>query len=173
MRTRRVCALLGIDSGIEGATRDSNFSSIQLSILDENEVSEHSNCINRGLEHWFQSYFQVSLSHSHSRCLSLTLSWSSIFSILRGYSSQHYIYNDCFPKCEIPEWFCHQSGSLLKIRLPPNLYTNSDWIGIALFATLIHSAQASNSHSWLFNFRNFSLLFLFFEKWHGQLGGVK
>ena len=62
MRTRRVCALLGIDSGIGGATRDSNFSSIQLSILDENELS---NCINRGLEHWFQSNFQVSLSLSH------------------------------------------------------------------------------------------------------------
>ena len=62
MRTRRVCALLGIDSGIGGATRDSNFSSIQLSVLDENELS---NCINRGLEHWFQSNFQVSLSLSH------------------------------------------------------------------------------------------------------------
>ena len=62
MRTRRVCALLGIDSGFGGATRDSNFSSIQLSVLDENELS---NCINRGLEHWFQSNFQVSLSHSH------------------------------------------------------------------------------------------------------------
>ena len=62
MRTRRVCALLGVDSGIGGTTRDSNFSSIQLSILDENELS---NCINRGLEHWFQSNFQVSLSHSH------------------------------------------------------------------------------------------------------------
>uniref|UniRef100_A0A7N2LAG3 C-JID domain-containing protein n=1 Tax=Quercus lobata TaxID=97700 RepID=A0A7N2LAG3_QUELO len=107
MRTRRVCALLGIDSGIGGATKDSNFSSIQLSVLDENELS---NCINRGLEHWFQSYFQ-------------------------GCSSQRYIYNDCFPKCEIPEWFCHQSGSLLRIQLIPNLYTNSDWIGIALFAT--------------------------------------
>ena len=62
MRTRRVCVLLGIDSGIRGATRDSNFSSIQLSVLGENELS---NCINRGLEHWFQSNFQVSLSHSH------------------------------------------------------------------------------------------------------------
>ncbi|KAF3945057.1 hypothetical protein CMV_028541 [Castanea mollissima] len=100
-------ACLSSDSGIDGATSDSNFSSIQLSVLDENELS---NCINRSLEHWFQSYFQ-------------------------GYSSQRYIYNDCFPKCEILEWSCHQSDSLLRIQLPPNLYTNSDWIGIALFAT--------------------------------------
>ena len=77
----------------------------------------------------------LSFSHSHSHYLSLTLSWSSILSILQGYSSQHYIYNDRFPKCEIPEWFCHQSCSLLRIQLIPNLYTNSDWIGIALFAT--------------------------------------
>ena len=120
MRTRRVCALLGIDSGIGGATRDSNFSSMQLSVLDENELS---NCINRGLEHWFQSNFQVSLSLSHEAPYFLF------------YRATHYIYNDCFPKCEIPEWFFHQSGSLLRIQLIPNLYTNSDWIGIALFAT--------------------------------------
>ena len=71
MRTRRVCALLGIDSGIGGATRDSNFSSIQLSVFNENELS---NCINRGLEHWFQSYFQVSLFHTHTLTISLSLS---------------------------------------------------------------------------------------------------
>ena len=71
MRTRRICALLGIDSGIGGATRDSNFSSIQLSIMDENELS---NCINRGLEHWFQSNFQVSLFHTHTLTVSLSLS---------------------------------------------------------------------------------------------------
>nr|POE82222.1 hypothetical protein CFP56_49837 [Quercus suber] len=93
------CLLACLSSGIGGA--------IQLGVLDENELS---NCINRGLEHWFQSYFQ-------------------------GCSCQRYIYNDCFPKCEIPERFCHQSGSLLRIQLIPNLYTNSDWIRIALFAT--------------------------------------
>ncbi|KAF3964544.1 hypothetical protein CMV_011175 [Castanea mollissima] len=66
MRTRRICTLLGIDSGIDGATSDSNFSSIQLSVLDENELN---NCINRGLEHWFQSYFQ---------CTSIQLSFLTI-----------------------------------------------------------------------------------------------
>ena len=83
MRTRRVCALLGIDSGIEGATRDSNFSSIQLSILDENEVSELSNCINRGLEHWFQSYFQVSL-YTHTLAVSLSLSHEAPYFLFYG-----------------------------------------------------------------------------------------
>ena len=71
MRTRRVCALLGIDLGIGGATRDSNFSTIQLSVLDEIELS---NCINRGLEHWCQSNFQVSLFHTHALTVSLSLS---------------------------------------------------------------------------------------------------
>ena len=73
MRTRRVCALLGIDLGIGGAIRDSNFSAIQLSVLDENELND---CINTGLEHWFQSNFQVSLFHTHTLTVSLSLSLS-------------------------------------------------------------------------------------------------
>nr|POE82223.1 hypothetical protein CFP56_49838 [Quercus suber] len=43
------------------------------------------------------------------------------------------VYNSCFPPSEILEWFNHRSGEPpVTIHLPPNLYDDSTWRGLAL-----------------------------------------
>ncbi|KAL4600210.1 hypothetical protein ACB092_11G181800 [Castanea dentata] len=45
------------------------------------------------------------------------------------------VYKSCFPLCEIPEWFSHQSNEApVTIPLPPNVYNDSNWMGLALCA---------------------------------------
>lgn len=47
------------------------------------------------------------------------------------------VYNSCFPLCEIPEWFNHRRDEpQLTIPLPPNVYNDSTWMGLALFASV-------------------------------------
>ncbi|XP_008240877.1 PREDICTED: TMV resistance protein N-like [Prunus mume] len=44
-------------------------------------------------------------------------------------------YNSCYLPNQIVEWFGHQSsGPSVKIPLPPNLYEDTNWIGLALCA---------------------------------------
>jgi hypothetical protein len=43
------------------------------------------------------------------------------------------VYNSCFPSNEIMEWFWHRSGEpKVTIPLPPNLYDDPTWMGLAL-----------------------------------------
>ena len=43
------------------------------------------------------------------------------------------VYNSCFPSNEIMEWFWHRSGEpQVTILLPPNLYGDPTWMGLAL-----------------------------------------
>ena len=52
------------------------------------------------------------------------------------------VYNSCFPLCEIPEWFNHQSDEpLLTITLPLNVYNDSTWMELALFASVAVEAN--------------------------------
>jgi hypothetical protein len=46
------------------------------------------------------------------------------------------IFSHCFPHCEIPHWFCHQSnGHSVRIPLPPPyLFDNSGLMGFAICA---------------------------------------
>nr|XP_048319464.1 uncharacterized protein LOC112493411 [Ziziphus jujuba var. spinosa] len=45
------------------------------------------------------------------------------------------IYDSCFPPTEILDWFrLHSTGSSLTIQLPPSLYGDGNWIGLALCA---------------------------------------
>ncbi|KAH7514282.1 hypothetical protein FEM48_Zijuj11G0072100 [Ziziphus jujuba var. spinosa] len=45
------------------------------------------------------------------------------------------IYDSCFPPAEILDWFGHHdSGSSVTIQLPPNIYSDSSWTGLALCA---------------------------------------
>jgi hypothetical protein len=43
------------------------------------------------------------------------------------------VYNSCFPPNDILDWFSHQSNEpQVTIRLPPNLYDDPTWMGLAL-----------------------------------------
>jgi hypothetical protein len=49
---------------------------------------------------------------------------------------RHLLYNSCFPQSEILDWFSHPSdGPKVRIPLPPNLYSDTTWTGLALFAS--------------------------------------
>jgi hypothetical protein len=47
------------------------------------------------------------------------------------------LYNYCFPPSKVAqEWFSHQSGGhSVTIDIPPNLYNDDNWMGLALFAS--------------------------------------
>ncbi|XP_030967384.1 uncharacterized protein LOC115987912 isoform X2 [Quercus lobata] len=46
------------------------------------------------------------------------------------------LYNFCFPPSKIQDWFCHPNhGHLVTIDLPSNLYHDSNWMGLVLYAS--------------------------------------
>ncbi|KAH7510661.1 hypothetical protein FEM48_ZijujUnG0102200 [Ziziphus jujuba var. spinosa] len=59
---------------------------------------------------------------------------------------QDMIYDSCFPLTEILDWFGHQnSGSSVTIQLPSYVYSDGNWIGLALcayFSDLQHSTTS-------------------------------
>jgi hypothetical protein len=79
------------------------------------------------------------------------------------------IYNSCFPQSEVINWFSHPSnGPRVTIILPPNLYDDTTWTGLALFAffsvldhsTTLVGSQGSQVHcrlGFLSQNRNFCL----------------
>ncbi|KAE8100362.1 hypothetical protein FH972_018269 [Carpinus fangiana] len=49
---------------------------------------------------------------------------------------RHLLYNSCFPQSEILDWFSHTSDRpKVRISLPPNLYDDPMWTGLALFVS--------------------------------------
>ncbi|KAJ4880991.1 Disease resistance protein (TIR-NBS-LRR class) family [Raphanus sativus] len=59
------------------------------------------------------------------------------------------LFSTCFPGCEVPSWFCHESvGSVLKAELSPH-WNENRFVGIALCAVLSfpNSQERINSFS--------------------------
>ncbi|XP_035545900.1 uncharacterized protein LOC109003835 [Juglans regia] len=57
------------------------------------------------------------------------------------------VFNNCFPQSDIPKSFCSHPGPLLTFRPCPDLYSSSDWRGIAvcaIFTFLKHSTLVHN-----------------------------
>ena len=82
------------------------------------------------------------LCYKHGRTISLSLSYfhslSIIFSPNLQDFDQCYVYNYCFPLCEILEWFSHR----VTIPIPPNVYKDSTWMGLALCVSVAVEANA-------------------------------
>ena len=75
------------------------------------------------------TYYSISLFFSYSHTL------DTIFSDNSQDFDQCRVYKSCFPLREIPEWFSHQSNEApVTIPLPPNVYNDSNWMGLALCA---------------------------------------
>jgi len=71
--------------------------------------------------------------------LSLSLSLSLIghhISALQVFD-RFSVYNSCFPSVKILEWWFSNHGNepQVRVELPPSIHTDSNWIGLALFAS--------------------------------------
>ena len=67
---------------------------------------------------------------------------STIFSPNLQDFDQCYVYNYCFPLCEIPEWFSHQSDDpRVTIPIPPNVYNDRTWMGLAVCVSVAVEAN--------------------------------
>ena len=85
-----------------------------------------------------QIYYSISLSSSYSHSLDI------IFSTNFLDSDQCRVYDSCFPLCEIPELFSHQSDEPpVTIPLPPSVYNDGTWMGLALCASVAVEANSA------------------------------
>ncbi|KAF3950460.1 hypothetical protein CMV_023791, partial [Castanea mollissima] len=63
-------------------------------------------------------------------------------------------YNSCFPTRRTPRWFNHHCrlGHSVTIEIPPNLYKDNNWLGLALYASILiprgqeNAVSANSSH---------------------------
>lgn len=71
-------------------------------------------------------------------------------SVLQGFDP-YSICNTCLPQTKIPEWFSHRSrGSSETIQLPPNLYDDSNWMGLVLVPLFLsRSIRLSHLLIWI------------------------
>nr|XP_023903894.1 uncharacterized protein LOC112015694 [Quercus suber] len=64
------------------------------------------------------------------------------------------LYNSCFPTRRTPRWFNHHCrlGHSVTIEIPPNLYEENNWLGLALYASILiprdqeNAVSANSSH---------------------------
>ncbi|KAF3957222.1 hypothetical protein CMV_017747 [Castanea mollissima] len=59
------------------------------------------------------------------------------------------LYNSCFPTRRTPRWFNHHCrlGHSVKIEIPPNLYEDNNWLGLALYASILIPRDGENAVS--------------------------
>ncbi|XP_050253813.1 uncharacterized protein LOC126699887 isoform X2 [Quercus robur] len=67
------------------------------------------------------------------------------------------LYNSCFPTRRTPMWFDHHCclGHSVTIEIPPNLYEDNNWLGLALYASILiprdqENAVSTNSSHFLY-----------------------
>ena len=92
-----------------------------------------------------QLCYSISLSSSYSHSLNI------IFSANFQDFDQCHVYDSCFPLCEIPKRISHQSDEPpVTIPLPPNVYNDSTWMGLAPCASVaveVNSAAILDIHN--------------------------
>ncbi|KAF3952521.1 hypothetical protein CMV_021928 [Castanea mollissima] len=59
------------------------------------------------------------------------------------------LYNSCFPTRRTPRWFNHHChlGHSVTIEIPPNLYEDNNWLGLALYASILIPRDRENAVS--------------------------
>ncbi|KAL4594440.1 hypothetical protein ACB092_12G021100 [Castanea dentata] len=78
------------------------------------------------------SYKEYLYPHNHFRCFHPST-----------------LYNSCFPTRRTPRWFDHHCclGHSVTIEIPPNLYKDNNWLGLALYASILIPSDQENAIS--------------------------
>ena len=114
-------------------------------LIDQSETNESKTQLRKSVLlviHKLLIFALIQTQQNHLPFFLLFSSLSTIFSPNLQDYDQCYVYNYCFPLCEILEWFSHQSDDLrVTIPTPPNVYNDSTCMGLALCVSVAAEAN--------------------------------